>query len=320
MNGDQILETGRKTFRSEAETLNSVADQLDHTFTQAVKKLLLANGRVVLTGIGKNQFIGKKIAATFNSIGKSALFLHAADAVHGDLGLLNHDDVVIVLSKSGNTSEIKVLIPLLRQLSVFIIGWSTDPASFLALQSDIHLTIPVQRESCPLNLTPTNSTTAFLAMGDAMAMCLMESERFSKDDFARFHPGGAIGKKLYLKVHDLYPLNEKPLVHPETSLRETILEISKKRLGATAVADEQGIRGIITDGDLRRLFEQGGDLSARKAADAMTRGPKTIHPGAFAFEALERMRANNITQLIVCDKSTYLGMVHLHDILKEGII
>lgn len=317
---DKFIEAGRKTLVSEAETLNTLAEKLDQNFSLAVQKLIGISGRVVLTGVGKNQFIGKKIASTLNSIGVSSFFMHAGDAVHGDLGMLTADDIAICLSKSGNTPEIKALTPLIKDLGVFLIGISTQPDSHLGKQADLHIYVPVKRESCPLDLTPTNSTTAFLAIGDALAMSLLEAGTFSREDFARFHPGGSLGKTLYLKVSDLYLLNERPAVTPETSIHDTILEISMKRLGATAVLSGDKIKGIITDGDLRRLFQKNHDLKNLSASDALSENPRCISPDAHAFEALALMRSNNITQLLVTEGEQYLGIVHIHDILKEGIV
>lgn len=320
MNKDNILLTGKNTFFSEAKTLQQIGAELNEEFVQIVQLLEKIKGRVILTGIGKNQFIGKKIAATLNSIGYPSTFMHAGDAIHGDLGTIHQEDIIVCLSKSGDSPEIKVLVPLIKHLKVPLIGLSANPHSFLAKNANYHLHISIEKEACPFNLTPTNSTTAFLAMGDALAMCLMEARQITQDDFARFHPGGTLGKKLYLKVGDLYPMNAKPTVKPDTPIRDTILEISRKRLGATVVVGNDQILGMITDGDLRRLFEKNQELNGLTAADAMSVNPKTIDPDSFAFEALNLMRSNNITQLIVVANDGYLGIIHLHDILKEGIV
>ena len=315
-----ILEIGKSTFISESKTLSQVASSLDNTFVELVELVHNTKGRVVFTGVGKNQHVGKKIAATLNSIGKPSMFMHAGDAIHGDLATIVQEDILICLSKSGTSPEIKVLIPLIRGLGTTLIGIGSDPNSFLSKNSDLFIDIPIIEESCPHDLTPTNSTTAYMALGDAIAMCLLDLTRFSKQDFARFHPGGALGKKLYLKVADLYPSNEKPMVTLNTSIRDTILEISAKRLGAAVVVEDQRIKGIVTDDDLRRFFSKNEDLSKTTAREAMSDLPKTIGPESYATQALQLMRSNNITQLIVTDNDIYLGFVHIHDILKEGIV
>lgn len=317
---DNILKRAKDTLISESETLLKVGDSLDEQFTEVIELLSNTKGRIILTGIGKNQFIGQKIAATLNSIGHPSHFMHAGDAIHGDLGAVLPNDVILCLSKSGNSPEIKVLIPLIRSLKVTLIALTSVSDSYLARQSDWCILIPVEHESCPHNLTPTNSTTAYLAIGDAIAMCLLSIKNFSPEDFARFHPGGSLGKKLFLRVDDLYRVNERPLVNLDTPLHETIVEISKKRLGATVVMHNKQIAGIITDGDLRRLLEQHTDLAGLCAKDALSANPKTISADSLAFEALNLMRANNITQLIVTANESYLGIIHIHDILKEGII
>ena len=315
-----ILERGKSTFISESKTLSKVASSLDNTFVELVELVHNTKGRVIFTGVGKNQHVGKKIAATLNSIGKPSLFMHAGDAIHGDLGTIVQEDILICLSKSGTSPEVKVLIPLIRGLGTTLIGVGSDPDSFLSKNSDLFINIPIEEESCPFDLTPTNSTTAYMALGDAVAMCLLDLTRFSKQDFARFHPGGTLGKKLYLKVADLYPLNEKPMVNLSTSIRDTILEISAKRLGVAVVVENQMIKGIVTDGDLRRFFSQNENLAKKTAREAMSDSPKTIGPESYATQALQLMRSNNITQLIVTENDIYLGIVHIHDILKEGIV
>jgi arabinose-5-phosphate isomerase len=247
--------------------------------------------------------------------------MHAADAIHGDLGIIREEDVVIIISKSGNSPEIKVLVPLIKNFGNTLIGMVGNTDSFLAKQSDIILNTTVEQEACPNNLAPTTSTTAQLVMGDALAVSLMELKGFGSDDFARFHPGGTLGKKLYLRVADLYVINEKPKVFPNQSLKEVIIEITKKRLGATAVVDEQNnLLGIITDGDLRRMLEKDGDIEKKSAKDLMTATPKTISPEALAVEALDLMRKKEITQLVVVDNGKYSGIIHLHDLIREGLI
>jgi arabinose-5-phosphate isomerase len=295
--------------------------QLNDDFVKVVELIYQSDGRVIITGIGKSAIIATKIVSTFNSTGTPAVFMHAADAVHGDLGIIRDNDVVMCLSKSGNTAEIKVLIPFLKLRKNPLIGMVGNRYSYLAKQADFVLDTTVTKEACPNNLAPTSSTTAQLVMGDALAVTLLEYRGFSAKDFARYHPGGALGKQLYLKVNDLYINNEKPQVSPEDSLKQVIVEISSKRLGATAVVSEGRLLGIITDGDLRRMLEAGKDLEVVKAGEIYSAHPKTVLPEMLVSDALDIMRGNNITQLLVADtKGTYLGVIHLHDILKEGII
>ncbi len=321
MTKENIKETGRSTFLSESQTLIKVAESLDDHFVKTVDLCHKTKGRIILTGIGKNQHVGQKIAATLNSTGSPAIFMHAADAIHGDLGIIQADDLIICLSKSGNSPEIKALIPLLKALNNTVIAVTSVLNSYLARQADHAILLPIDREACPHNLAPTNSTTAFLVFGDALAICLLKLNGFTSEDFARLHPGGALGKRLHLKVSDLYPSNEKPLVRLDTTLQDSILEMSAKRLGATAVLDMNDKPvGIITDGDLRRLLEKSTTLNTLTARDAMCPNPKTIHPEAFATEALDIMRSNNITQLLVVEEDEYLGVIHIHDILREGIV
>lgn len=292
---------------------------IDKDFEKIVELILHSKGRMVVTGIGKSANIAQKLVATFNSTGQPALFMHAADAIHGDLGNVQKHDVVLCISKSGDSPEIKVLIPLLRSMGNTIIGMVSNKSSFLGKQSDHVLHTPVEREACPNNLAPTTSTTAQLAMGDAVAVALMECRGFSAGDFARYHPGGALGKKLYVRVGDLLGANSRPMVTPTTSMRDAILEISSKRLGATAVIDKKKIVGIITDGDIRRMLEKNLDIAKTKASQVMGKAPKTIAFDALAVEAFHVMESRNITTLIVVKNNEYQGMVHLHDILKEGI-
>jgi arabinose-5-phosphate isomerase len=276
----------------------------------------------VVSGIGKSAVIAQKIVATFNSTGTPSIFMHAADAIHGDLGIVQQDDIVIVISKSGESPEIKVLIPLIKNFGNILIGMVGNMQSYLAKQSDIILNTTVDQEACPNNLAPTASTTAQLVMGDTLAVCLMEKKGFKSDDFAKFHPGGTLGKKLYLRVSDLYTGNEKPKVMPSDSLKDVIVEMTQKRLGVTAVTDEKGILlGIITDGDLRRMLKNSVQIESVKAADIMTRNPKTIGPDELAVSALDLLRKKEITQLaVVSDNGQYLGIIHLHDLIKEGLI
>lgn len=286
-----------------------------------MREIHVCRGRVVITGIGKSAIIANKIVATMNSTGTPALFMHAADAIHGDLGMIQPEDVVICLSKSGNTPEIKVLVPLLKRRGSKLVALVSNTKSYLAEQADFVLNATVAEEACPNNLAPTTSTTAHLALGDALAVCLLELKNFTSEDFARYHPGGALGKQLYLKVSDILGKNELPVVAPEAPLRDVIIEISSKRLGATAVTTpDKKLAGIITDGDLRRMLQTQNEISQIKAADIMTRTPKSIAREAFAVEALQLMQANNISQLVVTDGDEVAGFIHLHDLLKEGIV
>ena len=303
----------------ESSAISGLQQYIDHDFFETVKLIFLSKGRVVCTGIGKSAIIAQKITATLNSTGTPAVFMHAADAVHGDLGVIQKDDVVICISKSGNTPEIKVLAPLLRLAGNKLIAMVGDTSSYLAQQAHYILNTTVAREACPHNLAPTTSTTAQLAMGDALAVCLLENRGFSSKDFARYHPGGALGKRLYLKVGDVYKNNASPQVNPTDDLKKVIVEISGSRLGATAVVDKGKLKGIITDGDLRRMLHRSDDMLATKAKDIMTSKPKSVSPDTMAADAFILMKSNNITQLFVTDKGKYLGFIHLHDLLKEGI-
>lgn len=317
----KIEEIAIKTIRIEARALEQLIASIDDAFCQAVEDILAMKGRLVVTGIGKSAIIAQKMVATFNSTGTPALFMHAADAIHGDLGMIRDEDIVLCLSKSGETPEIRVLLPLLRHRIFRLIGMVGNRESYLGRHADIVLHTPVDQEADPNNLAPTTSTTVQMALGDALATSLLALRGFSPQDFARYHPGGALGKQLYLRVSDLYPSNEKPAVAPGASLRETILEITSRRLGATAVTDPDGrLLGIITDGDLRRMLERNSDTSHLRAADIMTASPKSIPEDALAVKSLQLMRENNITQLPVTRGDRYVGMVHLHDLLREGII
>ena len=321
MHESDLLTAARNIIQSEIDTLNDVHAHLGQSFADALVVLDQITGRVVITGIGKNQFIGQKMAATFNSTGTPSVFMHAADAIHGDLGIIQSEDVVICLSRSGNSPEIKALLPMVKSRGHTLIGLVCEPGSYLDRQADISIQVPVKEEACPHHLTPSNSTTAFLVIGDALAISLIKMKGFTADDFGQLHPGGALGKRLYMKVADLFTLNAKPAVKPETSIHETIIEISTTRLGATAVlGPDETVEGIITDGDLRRLLLDRGELQGVCAADAMSIHPKTIAPDEFASAALSIMRANNITQLLVVKNDVYLGVIHIHDILREGIV
>jgi arabinose-5-phosphate isomerase len=316
----RIIETGRRTLSEEAAAIKGLLPFVDERFAQAVEVILKSTGRVIVTGIGKSLDIGRKFTSTLNSTGTPAFFLHAADAIHGDLGMVRTDDVVVCLSKSGDTPEIKVLVPLIKANGNTLIGIVGNENSFLAQRADITLLTVVEKEACPNNLAPTASAAAQLAMCDALAVALLTSRGFSSEDFARLHPGGTLGKKLYLRVADLYIRNEKPMVSPQTPLTEVIFEITSKRLGCTAVLEDGKLMGIITDGDLRRMLQKFGPNPQLTASIIMTRNPKTIHPGALVADALDLMRAHSITQLLVLEDQHYKGVIHLHDILKEGII
>ena len=317
---NEILEIARKTLRIEADGIAKLSNQLNEDFSSVVHRILYLNGRVIVTGIGKSAIIAQKIVATLNSTGTPSIFMHAADAIHGDLGMIQNDDLIICISKSGNTPEIKVLIPLLKLAGNTLVGMVGDISSVLAKQADLVLDTTVDIEACPHNLAPTTSTTAQLAMGDALAVCLLESREFSSADFAKFHPGGALGKRLYLKAGDLSSQNEKPRVSPDTPVRQVLIEITKNRLGAVAVTEDEQITGIITDGDIRRMIENHDSFEGLHARDIMGKSPKHIDENELAVKALEIMRSNNISQLLVSSKNKYQGIVHLHDLLKEGII
>ena len=316
-----IQQIAREVLRNEAEAINKVADLVDGEFENCVREILQIEGRVVITGVGKSAIIANKIVATLNSTGTPALFMHAADAIHGDLGMVQPSDIVICISKSGNTPEVKVLIPLLKRTGAKLIAMVCNTNSYLANNADFILNASIDQEACPNNLAPTTSTTVHLALGDALAICLLESRGFTSSDFALYHPGGSLGKQLYLKVSDLYPQNELPKVKESASIKDTILEISSKRLGAAAVENELGeLLGVITDGDLRRMMENHDDIGKLRAKDIMNKAPKTIEAGEFAVKALNMMQANNIAQLIVTRERQVVGFIHLHDILREGIV
>ncbi|WP_131537204.1 KpsF/GutQ family sugar-phosphate isomerase [Pedobacter nototheniae] len=316
-----ITQSAVDTLALEAAAILNVANNINADFEKVVLNILNCNGRVIVTGIGKSAIIAQKIVATFNSTGTPAIFMHAADAIHGDLGMIQQNDIVICLSKSGNTPEIKVLIPLLKTSGNILIGMVGELNSYLAQHADLILNTSVEKEACPHNLAPTTSTTAQLAMGDALAICLLECRDFNEADFAKYHPGGALGKKLYLKTGDLALSNEKPHIKRSASVKEVLIEISKNRLGAVAVIDDENqILGVITDGDIRRMLENNTNIDNLKAEDIMGRNPKSIQFDALAVEALEIIRQNNITQLLVLQQNTYFGIIHLHDLLKEGIV
>jgi len=316
----EILEIAKKTLQIEADGIMRLSTQLNEDFSDIVHQILYLNARVIVTGIGKSAIIAQKIVATFNSTGTPAIFMHAADAIHGDLGMIQHNDLVICISKSGNTPEIKVLVPLLKQSENKLVAMVGDINSFLATQSDWVLDTTVEIEACPNNLAPTSSTTAQLAMGDALAVCLLECREFTSEDFAKYHPGGSLGKRLYLKVGDLAAQNEKPQISSEATVKDVIIEITKNRLGAVAVVDDGKLTGIITDGDIRRMLEKYNSIDGLKAKNIMSNYPKYIDKDELAVNALEVLRKNNITQILVGTKTKFEGFIHLHDLLKEGII
>ncbi len=321
MQNISVKEIAKQTLSIEAGSIMELREFIDDSFVEVVNLIDTMKGRLVVSGIGKSAIIGQKIVATLNSTGTPSIFMHAADAIHGDLGMVQQDDIVMIISKSGESPEIKVLITLIKNLGNKLIAMVGNLNSSLALGADMVLNTTVSQEACPNNLAPTSSTTAQLAMGDALAVCLMEVKGFSSSDFAKFHPGGSLGKKLYLRVSDLSKLNERPAVNQNSSIKDVIVEITRKRLGLTAVLDEDGmLTGVITDGDLRRMLEKGNDILHTTAKDIMGIHPKTIEGDALAVDALDRMRKNNITQLIVTEEKHYAGVIHLHDLIREGII
>jgi arabinose-5-phosphate isomerase len=317
---EQIKKLALNTLHIEAESLSNLKNFINDHFVKCVQVIAACKGRVVVTGIGKSAIIGQKIVATFNSTGTPAIFMHAADAIHGDLGIIQKDDVIICISKSGSTPEIKILIPLLKSWGNKLIAIVGDTESFLATHSDFVLNTFVAKEACPNNLAPTSSSVAQLAMGDALAVCLLDYKGFSSKDFAKYHPGGALGKKLYLKVKDIFPNNAAPKVSASDDIKKVIMEISSNRLGAVAVLENGKLTGIITDGDLRRMMMNKKNFDGLKASDVMSSNPKRAEKDMMAVDALNLMKQHNISQLIITDKEKYVGMVHLHDLVKEGII
>lgn len=320
MQPTSIPEIAQRTLNLEAQALLELSASIDDSFVKTIHLLREMKGRLVISGIGKSAIVGQKIVATLNSTGTPSIFMHAADAIHGDLGMIQQHDVVMIISKSGESPEIKILITLIKNLGNPLIGMVGNLQSILAKSSNYILNTTVSQEACPNNLAPTASTTAQMAMGDAMAVSLMELKGFTANDFAKFHPGGTLGKKLYLRVNDLSALNEKPEVRPESTIKEVIVEMTRKRLGLTAVVDNAKLVGVITDGDLRRMLEKDLDIEHKMAKEIMSRDPKTIAPDALAVDALDKMRKNNITQLIVKTEEEYTGVIHLHDLLREGIV
>ena len=309
----------KKTFLSESQSIAKLIDFIDFDFANATQIIFNSSGRLIVTGIGKSAIIAQKMVATFNSTGTPSLFLHASEAIHGDLGMVQPQDIVICISKSGNSPEIKVLVPILKRFGNELIAITGNTTSFLAKESNYVLNTTVDAESCPNNLAPTNSTTAQLVMGDALAVCLMEMRNFTREDFAKYHPGGALGKKLLLRVSDMLDASHKPIVSPDSSIKEVIFEISEKRLGVTAVVENEKVIGIITDGDIRRMLNNNDSFAHLTAKDIMTKNPKMIQSTNRVVDALNTLEDFSITQLVVVDDGSYQGIIHLHDILKEGI-
>ena len=317
---EEIRQIAIQTITDEASAIDNLQHAINDDFVKCVELIISSTGRVIVTGIGKSANIASKIVSTLNSTGTPASFMHAADAVHGDLGMIQGDDIILCLSKSGNTPEIKVLVPLLKLSGNKLVAIVGNTDSYLAQQADVILNTTVQREACPNNLAPTSSTTAQLVMGDALAVALLECRGFTAGDFARYHPGGALGKRLYLRVSDIYLNNQKPQVNIADDIRKVIMEISSKRLGATAVLDGGKLAGVITDGDLRRMLQSHTTVEGMKASQIMSKNPRTIEAESLVSDALDVMRSNNITQLLVTIDGSYAGVIHLHDILREGII
>ena len=315
-----IIEAAKRSISEQGDAIKNIVNFLDDSFAEAVELILKSNGRVIITGIGKSAIIANKIVATLNSTGTPSIFMHAADAIHGDLGLVQKKDIIICISKSGNTPEIKVLVPLLKRAGNPLIAITGNKNSFLGEESDFVFNSYVDKEVCPNNLAPTTSTTAQLVIGDALAVCLLQMRDFSSDDFAKYHPGGALGKKLFLTVRDLAMNNEKPNVGLNSNIKDVIIEISEKRLGVSAVVEQNKIKGIITDGDLRRMLAKTENFTNLSAIDIMTKNPKSIDINAMAVDAMQLMEKHQITQLLVTDNEMYAGVVHLHDLMKEGIL
>ena len=317
---EQIISTAKETISNEAEAIANLKNFIDEEFAKAVEIIYRSEGRVVVTGIGKSAIIANKIVATLNSTGTPSIFMHAADAIHGDLGIVQDNDVVICISKSGNSPEIKVLVPLIKNFNNTLIGLTANKESFLGKEADYVLNCYVEKEACPNNLAPTTSTTAQMVIGDALAVCLLNLKGFSSKDFAKYHPGGSLGKKLYLRVSDITAQNMKPEVTPETDVANALVEISEKMLGVTAVIDNDKIVGIITDGDIRRMLKDHTDITGLKAKDIMSKNPKTVDQDTLAVEALEMIEKNQISQLLAVENGKYSGVVHLHNLIREGIL
>jgi len=316
----EIKKIAKECIVIEHKAIEELQERIDDNFVDIIKLLLNTKGRLIIAGIGKSANIANKMVATFNSTGQPSIFLHAADAIHGDLGNIQNGDVVMCISKSGNTPEIKALLPLIKNMNIPLIGMTGNLDSYLAKESVFVLDVSVNKEACPNNLAPTSSTTAQLVMGDALAMSLLACKNFTDKDFARFHPGGTLGKRLSLKLSDLLDENKKPQVKSNALIKNVILEISIKRLGATAVIEHNSLIGIITDGDLRRMLEKGEDINNLSAIDIMSKNPKTMDSSSLAYDGLKLMEKNNISQIIVLEKGKYAGIVHIHEIIKEGVV
>lgn len=317
---ENIIESAKNTLLSESQSIAKLTDYIDDSFVEAVQLIYNSKGRLIVTGIGKSAIIAQKIVATMNSTGTPSIFLHASEAIHGDLGMVQDGDTVICISKSGNSPEIKVVVPLLKRFGNKLIAITGNTTSFLGKEADFTLNTFVESEACPNNLAPTNSTTAQLVMGDAIAVCLMEMRDFKAEDFAKYHPGGALGKKLLLRVNDMLDTNRKPMVLPNSSIKNVIVTISEQRLGVTAVIEDNKVVGIITDGDIRRMLNKTETITGLTAKDIMTVNPKTIKSTDMVVDALNIMEDFSITQLVVIENGEYKGVIHLHDILKEGIV
>jgi len=317
---EKILKVAKETISTEAKAIANLEHLIDNEFVNAVEHIYNSSGRVIITGIGKSAVIATKIVATLNSTGTPAIFMHAADAIHGDLGTIQQDDVVICISKSGNSPEIKVLVPFIKNFHNTLIAITGNKDSFLGKEANFVLNSFVEKEACPNNLAPTTSTTAQLVMGDALAVCLLKLKGFSSKDFAKYHPGGSLGKKLYLRVSDITSQNLKPRVSPDTKVTDVIIEISEKMLGVTAVIDKNTIIGIITDGDIRRMLRNNEEFKNLTAVDIMSERPKTIEHDAMAIDALELLEAHKISQLLAVENGKYAGVVHIHNLIREGIL
>jgi len=317
---NSILDIAKQTIENESDAIKNLIPQLSSDFEEAVNCILESKGRVVISGVGKSALIASKIVATFNSTGTPAIFMHAADAIHGDLGTVQKNDVVICISKSGNTEEIKMLIPLIKRGGNKLIGITGQMDSILAKQANFALNTYVEKEACPNNLAPTTSTTAQLVIGDALAICLLKLKGFSSEDFAKYHPGGALGKKLYLRVSDIVENNLKPKVSANSKVKEVIVEISEKMLGVTAVLENDKVVGIVTDGDIRRMLNKHENIGGLTAKDIMTSNPKTVNTNILAIKALEIMQGQGISQLLVMNEEEYVGVIHIHNLINEGIL
>ena len=316
----EIKKIAKQTINLELAAISNLENRINDNFVEVINLLMNTKGRVIVSGIGKSAIIANKLVSTFNSTGQPAIFLHASDAIHGDLGNIKDEDVIICISKSGNTPEIQFLIPFIKEMGNKIIALTGNLNSFLAKEADFILDVSTGKEACPNNLAPTSSTTAQLVMGDAIAVSILFCKNFSKKDFARFHPGGTLGKRLNLRLSDILSIESKPIVHEEATINEVILEISKKRLGATAVIKDDKLKGLITDGDLRRMLEVEKSFSHLKAKDIMSLDPHIISSRGMAYDAFEIMQDNNINQIVIMDNNIYVGIVHMHEILKSGVL